>query len=209
MKKPSAKARGKVERPKPFEKSKKVDFSKFKAVPSASDIAKLAWAGAGAKLWPVSPPIQVLSPAKTVGLGRTYLELQIHGFADFRGFGFFPYVHWEADGQSGGSAVVVYFEPGAYGITSVANYVTTFNIHLVTKATFSLWGTGMNVADTIALQPGYWTLQVLLRNISPANSFYTRTYLAQETPRARWTWYSSVIKFPDIIVNDPTVHPGP
>ena len=35
------KARGKVVRPEPF--AKKVDFSKFKAVPSASDIAKLAW----------------------------------------------------------------------------------------------------------------------------------------------------------------------
>src|SRR5262245_8285260 len=87
MKKPSAKARGKtkrpnkvdflkargkVVRPKPFEKSSKVDFSKFEAVPSASDIAKLAWA-ARPKVWQ-QPPIEVLSPAKTVGLGGTSLS---------------------------------------------------------------------------------------------------------------------------------------
>jgi hypothetical protein len=59
-------------RPKPFEDNK-VDFSKFKMEPSASEIAKLA-AATGTKAWPVQP-IEVLSPAKTVGLGRTTLSL--------------------------------------------------------------------------------------------------------------------------------------
>jgi hypothetical protein len=72
MKKPSPKARGKALRPKPFEDNK-VDFSKFKMEPSASDIAKLA-AAAGTGVRPFQP-IEVLSPAKTVGLGRTYLSL--------------------------------------------------------------------------------------------------------------------------------------
>jgi hypothetical protein len=80
MKKPSAKARGKVVRPEPFERSKKVDFSKFKAVPSASDIAKLAWGAARPKVWSSQPPIEVLSPANTAGRGGTYIMLGTVGF---------------------------------------------------------------------------------------------------------------------------------
>ena len=103
MKKPSAKARGKtkrpnkvdffkargkVVRPKPFENNK-VDFSKFKTHPPASDIAKLAWA-AGPKLRPFQP-IDVLSPAKTVGLGRTNLSL-VYGMGHFVTGATTPYV---------------------------------------------------------------------------------------------------------------------
>jgi hypothetical protein len=64
------KARGKAVRPKPFENNK-VDFSKFKTHPPASDIAKLALPAG--KVWP--QPIEVLSPTKTVGLGVTKLNL--------------------------------------------------------------------------------------------------------------------------------------
>ena len=48
MKKPSAKARGKAPRPKPYEDNK-VDFSKFKTKFSPIDIARLTSAGAGHK----------------------------------------------------------------------------------------------------------------------------------------------------------------
>ena len=69
------KARGKIVRPEHFAKSKKVDFSKFKAVPSASDIAKLTWGAARPKVWSSQPPIEVLSPRKTVGRGETLVVL--------------------------------------------------------------------------------------------------------------------------------------
>src|SRR5262245_18687907 len=72
MKRPSSKARDKAPRPKPFENNK-VDFSKFKTDPSMSDIARLLTADI--KGWPWPWVIEVLSPTKTIGRGRTNLEL--------------------------------------------------------------------------------------------------------------------------------------
>src|SRR5215471_10245288 len=118
MKKPSAKARGKFVRPKPFKKSNKVDFSKFKAVPSASDIAKLAWA-ARPNVWQ-QPPIEVLSPAKTAGRGRTFVCL---GTVDFFWAGSIPEAVFKVAPTQG--YVAVSFDPSAYGITSVATYIIT------------------------------------------------------------------------------------
>jgi hypothetical protein len=134
MKKPSRKARGKALRLKPFENNK-VDFSKFKMEPSASDIAKQAWAAAGAKVWPVNPPIQVLSPAKTVGLGRTNISLE-GAYVRFRTDATTPYA-----ALAHPAAVQVNFEPIAYGITSAETYVITFNISS-SKAAFTLSHSG-------------------------------------------------------------------
>lgn len=118
MKKPSPKARGKAPRPIPF-KNNKVDFSKFKTKFSAVDIAKLAGAGVGTKVWPVTS-IDQLSPTKTVGRGPTGLNLITASllWTDATT----PFV-----GLSSG-LVQVNFEPIAYGITSVVTYVITFNI---------------------------------------------------------------------------------
>src|SRR5262245_51867351 len=149
MKKPSAKARGKPARPKPFENNK-VDFSKFKTHPPASDIAKLALPAG--KVWPFQA-IEVLSPAKTIGLGVTKLNLGYVG-GNFVTLATTPYVYFSDDYTAAHLAhVYVSFDPSAYGITSVANYVITFNIYLYTNAMFSLEGTGHPLGTFVSLQP--------------------------------------------------------
>jgi hypothetical protein len=221
MKKPSAKARGKtkrpnkvdflkargkVVRPKPFEKSNKVDFSKFKAVPSASDIAKLAWGAARPKVWQ-QPPIEVLSPDKTVGRGETYI---LCGIVDL----FYPsrlpgdppeVVFTQPLGR-----VAVLFEPSAYGITSAATYIITFNIFVpVGNATFTLDGDGDIPNRGEYTLNDRRTVQAILRNASPHAPLGHLISLQVKEPGiwTNWRYYSSVIKFADPIVSDPIVNP--
>ena len=198
MKKPSAKARGKFVRPKPFKKSNKVDFSKFKAVPSASDIAKLAWA-ARPNVWQ-QPPIEVLSPDKTAGRGNTNVYLGTVAF--FSSSSIAEAVFKVAPTQG---YVSVQFEPRAYGITSVATYVITFNIFVpVGNATFTLDGDGDIPNRGEYTLNDRRTVQAILRNASPSGTY---AFLQVKPPGIweTWYWYSSVIKFADPIVTDPIV----
>jgi hypothetical protein len=203
MKKPSPKARGKALRPKPFEDNK-VDFSKFKMEPSASDIAKLAAAG-GTKVWPVHP-IEVLSPAKTVGLGRTTLSLsKVNGFTTNATT---PFAEFRDDPPFGGSFYIwLQFEPSAYGITSVATYVITFNLEASGNAAFEVFGLGVTVSSAY-LFSGSRTLQVVFPDWPPSIPTWPPTpapfaVLRQRARGVTWKWYSSVIKFPDTIVVPP------
>jgi hypothetical protein len=113
-----------------------------------------------------------------------------------------PYVYFSDDYTAAHLAhVYVSFDPSAYGITSVANYVITFNIYLYTNAMFSLEGTGHPLGNFVSLQPGWWSLRVPLPNISLSS--YPYAQLMQRTNRAKWRWYSSAIKYPDIFLEPP------
>jgi len=130
MKRPPSKKRGKALRSFPFENNK-IDFTKFKSDPTAADIVKLTLPGVGIKVWPFVP-IEVLSPIKTVGRGRTNLTLvsptilQTDATTPYAGFG------------QGDGTVSVHFEPIAYGITSVATYIMVFSIQTFGSANFTL-----------------------------------------------------------------------
>jgi hypothetical protein len=166
--------------------------------PSASDVAKQAWAAAGAKLWPVNPPIQVLSPARTVGLGRTNISFE-GAYARLKTDATTPYASFAHP-----AAVYVNFEPIAYGITSAETYVITFNIRS-SKAAFTLSHSGdPPLSWNFVTSGGLLTVQAILRNNSPtlANAILASKGLAG-APAVPWTWYFSVIKFADPIVNPP------
>ena len=187
MKKPSSKARGKAPRAMSFEDNK-VDFSKFKTELAAIDIAKLAWTGVGITVWPLNS-IDLLSPIKTAGRGRTNLTLgtpnivQTDATTPYAGFG--------------RGFVSVHFEPIAYGITSVATYVMTFNIQTSGNATFNLYGFGDVPNSGTHVFNGSWTVQLILRNLQPTQQTYG---VLEQISGAPWKWYSSAIKFPDIVV---------
>jgi hypothetical protein len=195
MKRPSSKARGRALRSFPFEKNK-VDFAKFKSEPVAADIAKLTLPGVGIKFWPFVP-IEVLSPIKTVGRGRTNLTLvsptilQTDAATPYAGFG-------EGDGT-----VSVHFEPIAYGITSIATYIMWFDIQTFGSANFTLSG---YVGSGSLPNAGNKTLNgsvsvgLIMKDVQP----YQQTYgYLRHLSGARWNWFSTVIKFPDIVVSLP------
>jgi hypothetical protein len=195
MKRPSSKARGRALRSFPFENNK-VDFAKFKPEPVAADMAKLTLPGVGIKLWPFVP-IEVLSPIKTVGRGRTNLTLvnptilQTDATTPYAGFG-------EGDGT-----VSVHFEPIAYGITSIATYVMVFNIQTVGSANFTLSG---YVGSGSLPNAGNKTLNgsvaigLIMKDVQP----YQQTYgYLRHLSGGRWNWFSTIVKFPDIVVSLP------
>jgi hypothetical protein len=91
----------------------------------------------------------------------------------------------------------VHFEPIAYGITSVATYIITFNILTSGNATFNLYGFGdVPNAGTYVFN-GSRTVQLILRNLQPTQQTYGAL---EQISGASWKWYSSAIKFPDIVV---------
>jgi hypothetical protein len=192
MKKPSSRARDKALQSFSFE-SNKVDSAKFKTQLSASDLAKLT---IGIKVWPFGS-IEMLSPTKTIGRGRTNLTLvsptilQTDATTPYAGFG------------TGDGTVSVHFEPIAYGITSVATYIMTFNIQTFGSATFYLGGyVGSGSLPNVGTYTfnGSVTVQLVMKDVQP----YQQTYgYLRHTSGARWNWYSTVIKFPDIVVTFP------
>ena len=147
----------------------------------------------------------MLSPRKTVGRGETLVVL---GTVD---------IFWTGSiGAPGGPVagfkvapmqgyVDVGFEASAYGITSVASYVITFNIFVPEgNATFTLDGDRNAILNrgeyTLADRA---TVQAILRNASP-NGTFVRLTVKPPGIWTYWYWYSSVIKFPDLpIVNPP------
>jgi hypothetical protein len=190
MKKPTRKLRGKAQT-FTFENNK-VDYSKFKTDPLTSDVARLT---AGIKVWPWPWSIEMLSPTKTIGRGRTNLTLvsptilQTDATTPYAGFG--------------RGTVSVHFEPIAYGITSVATYIMTFNIQTFGSATFYLGGyvgTGSLPNVGTKVFNGSVTVQLIMKDVQP----YQQTYgYLQQMSGASWNWYSTVIKYPDIIVTLP------
>jgi hypothetical protein len=143
---------------------------------------------------PSGVPIETLSPIKTVGLGHTWINLGTP-------YGFFPrliYAPPLATFLENGYVEVI-FDPAAYGITSVATYVITFNIETYNGyATFKLAGAGGSNASTPTLN-GPSAVQLIVRDLPPSG-YLAVGQLSWMSGVAGWSWYSSVFQFPDIVV---------
>ena len=188
MKRPSAKPRGKALRPRPFENNK-VDFSKFKTDPSAGDIARLT---AGIKGWPWPWVIDVVSPTKTIGRGRTNLELLLPLGGELHTDATVPYA--QIYGQPG--TVTVHFEPIAYGITSVATYIMVFNIQTVASTTFYLGGdvgTGSLPNAGNRTLSGSFSLGLIMQDVQPSQQTWG---VLHQVSGSGWSWYSTAIQYP-------------
>jgi hypothetical protein len=187
MKRSSSKARGKSKHPA---ENKKVDFAKFKSHPPVTEIAKLTRPAVGTTM-PSGVPIETLSASKTVGLGDTWSDLGTP-------WGVFPrhnppLVSWFESGY-----VEVHFDPIAYGITSVATYVITFNIDTFNGgARFRLGGPSRDILRTITVN-GPTTVQLIVPDLQPGHTAFGM--LDWVSGVAGWAWYSSTLKFPDIVV---------
>ena len=187
MKRPSSKARSKSKHP--FE-NKKVDFAKFKSYPPVTEIAKLILPDVGTTM-PYGVPIETLSASKTVGLGYTWLNLGTP-------WGVFPNHNPPLVSCFESGYVEAHFDPIAYGITSVATYVITFNIDTFNGgAKFSLVGPSWNNRRTITVN-GPTTVQLIVPDLQPGGTAFGS--LQWLSGVAGWAWYSSTLKFPDIVV---------
>src|SRR5262249_21348201 len=114
----------KAAEPEPFDK-RNVDFTKFKTDLTVKDYRKL-FGPKGGVIFPFFS-IEILSPTKTIGKGRTNLTIirptivQIDATVPVATFD-------RRESPSRNPAIQMHFEPIPYGITFVATYIMGFVI---------------------------------------------------------------------------------
>ena len=142
-------------------------------------------------------PYEVLTPAKTVGRGRTNLTLirptimQTDAVTPYAGFD-------RRESPTRNPAVSIHFEPAAYGITGVGTYVCTFSVESGAPVTLNASGyaaSGTVVGAGPKSVNGKQTVSLTLKNL-PA---YGGWAAIEQTAGASWAWYSSRVSYPPLV----------
>jgi hypothetical protein len=144
-------------------------------------------------------PIELLSPVKTVGHGRTNLTLIMATIMQTDAAS--PYAGFDIRATpSRHPAVSVHFEPSAYGITATGTYVMTFVVETSGAATFSLNGYAsggtLSGAGSKTVN-GQQTVSLVFANVPPSAQFYGSI---EQTGGGAWTWYRSGINYPPLVI---------
>ena len=173
----------------------KVNFDEFKADISSEKLLATFVPPIIGFPWPSFFSIDTLSVTKTVGKGRTNLTLikaeivQADATTPYAGFN-------KQNSPDRNPTIQMHFEPSAYGITSVSNYLMVFSIESFGQSQFNLQGfagsgtLGNTGAKTLN---GKQTVSLSFSNVPPSQVVYG--YLEQ-TSGAAWNSYSTVIRFP-------------
>jgi hypothetical protein len=199
MKKPSTRPAKPIE-PEPFNK-RKVNPDRF-----PSDLPLKYWKDLFKPVSVLSNvglfvfPIETLSPAKTVGRGRTNLTLirptivQLDAATPYAGFD-------RRESPTRDPAVSVHFEPKAYGITAVSTYVMVFSIEVFGQAaTFNLSGFaggGIVANSGSRTLNGQTTVSLVLRNVPPSAQVWGAI---TQTAGGQWNWYTVQVRYPALVV---------
>lgn len=198
MKTASAKAaRSKVREIEPFDKRRIVPTN-FKPDLSGNDLRKLLEPIGDLKVFPFLA-IETLSVTKTIGRGRTNLTLAAPTVVQTDAA--MPRAFFNKQAQSRNPATQMHFEPSAYGITSVGDYIMEFAIEVFGQSTFVLAGFA-GVGGTVLnggtkVLNGRTRVSLIFRNVSA--SAQTFGFLEQ-TAGGRWDWFSTQVRFPDLVI---------
>lgn len=175
-----------------------VTFAEFESDLTAEDWMTKRRAGElglGPIFW---APIEVLSPVKTVGNGRTNLTLirptilQTDATEPYAGFD-------RRESPNRNPAVAVHFNPGAYGATGVATYVFTFAVEAYTRCGFTpsgYAGSGTVDAPGSIRFEGRRVITIILRNVQPGQDTWTSI---EQTSGENWSWFSTRISHPPLV----------
>jgi hypothetical protein len=205
MAKAPTKKRGAGKLPPPEKRN--IDLSKFKPDLTSAKLKEI--------LTPVRlrdthliifPTIETLTPAKTVGLGRTNLTLkfptlvQTDAIPPFANFNFQKLPANPASFER--PVVSVHFEPSKYGLTGNATFVIAFTVEVNGSGTFKLGafelgGTVTGVGPrTIS---GQQTVSLVFNNV-PANLQYFGDI--EQTGGGAWTWFRTRISYLPILITE-------
>ena len=145
-------------------------------------------------------PHEVLTPAKTVGRGRTNLTLirptvvQTDATTPFASFDL-------RESPNRNPAVSVHFNASAYGITWTGTYVFTFAVDAPTRAGFTpsgFAGSGtVDAAGSIRFA-GRRVITVILRNVPPNQDVNAAI---EQTSGETWSWFSTSIGRPPLVID--------
>ena len=131
-------------------------------------------------------PIEVLSPTKTVGLGRTNLTLirptivQTDAAVPYAGFD-------RRLSPNRNPAVSVHFNPGAYGATGPGTYVFTFAVDAPTRSHFTpsgYAGSGTVDAPGSIRFEGRRVITIILRDVPAGQD--VNAAIAREKQLKKW-----------------------
>jgi hypothetical protein len=143
--------------------------------------------------------IDTLSPAKTIGRGRTNLTLirptivQVDATTPYAGFD-------RRESPTRDPAVSMHFEPKSYGITAVSTYVLVFTIEVIGQATFNLSGFagGGTVSNGGSVTvSGQRKVSLVLQNVPPNAQIWGAI---TQTAGGQWNWYSVQARFPWLVI---------
>jgi hypothetical protein len=181
----------------PFD-SNAVDFGLFKPDISPRDWAEKYRSGSLSQFF-YFRPIDLLSPVKTVGRGRTNLTLIMPTIVQTDAAT--PYAGFDMSvTPSRRPAVSVHFEPSAYGITAVGTYVLAFAIETSGPATFSLSGFAgggtLSGAGAKSVN-GQQTVSLIFTNVPASAQFYGSL---EQTSGGVWSWYRTGINYPPLVL---------
>jgi hypothetical protein len=193
MKKASSSAAGKVREIEPFDK-RSIDLRKFKPDLSVNDVQK-ALGPVGSKVIFPFLAIETLSPTKTVGRGRTNLTIVAPNVVQTDAT--VPRATFDKRLQARRPAIQMHFEPIAYGITSVGNYVMEFTIEALGQSNFNLVGSG-NVQNAGAkVLNGPAKVSLIFKNVLPTDQNFG---FLEQTAGGVWHWFSVQLRFPDLVI---------
>ncbi len=176
-----------------------IDPSTFEKTLSPSEFATRIRPGDVLHLPPFLLPIDVISPTRTVGRGRTNLTLIAPDILQTDTTGT-PYASFSyRPVPAGGPGVSVHFDPGAYGATAVASYVIEFLISASAAVSLSVGGyagAGSVTGTGSRTVSGNVSVSVGLGNVPPGQQTYA---FIQQTGGASWQWFSTSIEHPPLV----------
>src|SRR5262250_3933525 len=183
----------KAAEPEPFDK-RNVDFTKFKTDLTVKDYRKLVGPKGGV-IFPFFS-IEILSPIKTIGKGRTNLTIrptivQIDATVPVATFD-------RRESPSRNPAIQMHFEPIAYSITSVNTYIMEFVIQAFGQSTFNLvGGPAPTTNGGTKVLNGSQRVSLIFPNLAPTQQVFG---FMEQTAGVAWSWFSTSVSFPPIVV---------
>jgi len=194
----SGKPKGAVREAEAFD-ARKIDLTRFKPDISLHDWTELYRAGN----FPSGPlffePIETLTPAKTVGKGRTNLTIimstivQVDATTPYAGFN-------RMTTPARDPIIQIHFQPSGYGFTAPGTYIIAFSLEVVGQSTFNVvasttpgtvTGTGSRVVS------GQSIVSLIFNNLPASQQVYA--YLEQKAG-GQWNWYSTRVSLPPILI---------
>ncbi|WP_426624732.1 hypothetical protein ACPPVW_01165 [Leifsonia sp. McL0607] len=182
------------------ETSDAIDPASFVKTLSPSDVVTRIRPGDILHWPPFLLPIDTISPTHTVGKGRTNLTVIASDImqTDTSGTPYASFTFRQV--PSGGPGVSVHFDPAAYGVTGVANYVISFLISTSAPVTLTVGayaGAGSVTGTGVKTVNGNVSVAVGLQNVPPGQPTYAS--IQQTSSGPSWSWFSTSIDHPPLV----------
>jgi hypothetical protein len=176
-----------------------VNLAKFKPDLAEKDFKNVLTPIDGLIIFPWIP-IETLSCTKTIGLGRTNLTIIVPTIVQVDAA--VPRASFDRRTTPSRNPIIqMHFEPGAYGITSVATYIMQFTIETFGQATFNLQGfagSGTLANNGTKVLNGQVKVSLIMKNVPPAQQTFG---FLEQTAGGAWNWFSTQVRFPPIVIS--------